>query len=634
MRNFFHSLKIWVTTLLLPGLLLGCAAAKVETSATTDECVSCDLAVTIFDAINSLAENVMQNMCHIGLVLLGICYALWLLIAVSNGLLKGQRVDRDFFIIQVTMLAKVVGVGILLSNVDFLYYICQTIINPFLRVFFDFAAWIMRQGAETSGLATGHNLPANPARASNVLDPLLIASVRTVVFYIQIFIDTLRLWGARFYIEWPINAVVGWLGLFVILLSYTMSLAFSFLLLEPFFRLALFLVLMPVWAVAWCFSATQGMAIAAMKKIVVAAGQMFLTSIYFAILFIFIVAYTSYLDIPSLALSHPIMLAWSAQGNISAWLYFISFCLLYYFLQGMNTSIGYVLNEDLSSFIGHDFLKGLDGLIKQMINLIKLHVKLAKEALKIAAWTVATVATGGAMAVPAATKATIRATLAAIKTTVKTAARLVAMQTKRVIKSAFTATGRMLKKAAMSVGKTIQAMGRSVWNGVKRFATKAGIPKMAKKLVSAWRIAKQWTANGFNWVRSAPRKLFERLKNFNFLEWLKKLGRRRTPSPIKKSFVQRIRDFYRRKKASPPPPRPRPKTEEKKPKPKKKKPLWKRIADRWLKNTGWVDAQDNGTYSNMNAVRDTVNEEGEEQRSPSHHDYTKGGSSSESDEGS
>lgn len=551
MRNIYHSVKLWLLMIALPLLLIGCGEHVKPT--TPDKCTSCEIAVVVFNAINALVDGVMQNMCRTGLLLLGIGYAMWLLIVVANGLLKGQQAGRDFFTGQLIMVGKVAAVAIVLSNTEIIYYICQNIINPFLGVFFDFAAWIIQQGAQSAGLTKETYTPTLSAQPSNILAPSLIESVEVVIYYIQVFIDQLRGWGAVFFKEWVIDQIVGWVGLFIILLSYTLSLAFAFMLLEPFFRLTLFLALMPLWFVAWCFGATKGMAMAAMKKVVVAAGQLFLTSIYFSVLFLFVSAYGVYLEIPELGHSNLLVTSLLGRGIISCWLYFITFCLLYYFLQSMNKSIGYVLNEDLSSFVGSKFLKGLDGFIKQMISAAQIYIKLAKEVAKFAAQVALSVATGGAAAVPLLASATGKtivlaaktATKAAVKTTqavAKAVKRTISMVAKKGIKATLKTGMRWARYAG-------SAMVRGAKQGVTAAIRKAGsttVAAFSKNILSKAKFVLRHPIK-------ASQQAWNVLKGTKWAQALKKrFGKsgektEEGAKPPKKSLLQRIRDAFKRK---------------------------------------------------------------------------------------
>ena len=362
MKNVWNKLLRYASLVLLVGLLSGCRYTMVGRDAIT-QCITCELFGKVFNAINTFAGSAMERMSSIALPLLGVGYALWLLVTLARGMLGGQRLDKDFFMTQFLMGAKVAAAAVILSNVSYIYEIFSWIINPILHIFFDFAVHILEGGAKMSELMDlslisqlQSHIQTTYGGKAGLLDPALARNVEVILFYIQQFLSVLTAWGQQMFMEILVALHVGLVGFIMLLLCYALTFSFVFALLDPFIRLAVFVVLFPLWLVGLCFGPTKKMSLAAMKAIVVAGGQLFLTSIYFAVFFIVMLGYAKLSEIPR---SDPIPLNYMISILVNAITMFIFFCLffvMYYFIKGMNKSIGYVLNDTINDPYGSIFM--------------------------------------------------------------------------------------------------------------------------------------------------------------------------------------------------------------------------------------------------------------------------------------
>ena len=362
MKNLWNKLLKYAPLVLFAGLLSGCQYTMLGSDA-IKQCVTCELFAKVFNAINTFAGAAMGRMSSIALPLLGIGYALWMLVTLGRGMLGGQRLDRDFFMTQFLMGAKVAASAIILSNVDYIYEIFSLIINPILHVFFDFAVHILEDGAKMSDLVDlglssqlQSYIQTSYGGKEGLLDPTLARNVEVVLFYIQQFMSVLTAWGQQMFMDLLFALHVGLVGLVMLLLSYMLSLSFVFALLDPFVRLAVFVVLFPLWLVGLCFGPSKKMSLAAMKSIVVAGGQLFLTAIYFAVFFIVVLGYAKLSEIPR---SDPIPLEFMVSilvNAITMFIFFGLFFIIYYFVRGRNKSIGYILNDSINDSFGSIFV--------------------------------------------------------------------------------------------------------------------------------------------------------------------------------------------------------------------------------------------------------------------------------------
>lgn len=393
MRKMCDFIKKWAFMFMPLLLLSGCTKPGADA---ISKCTSCVLFSTIFRAMCTVADGAMARMSKIGLILLGIGTLYWLVIVFVRGMWSRQRFEQDFGKTLLIMAGKIAIVAVLLLNTDSFYYICQKIVTPFLNIFFSFASQVIKDGAVVSQLTTQTAVNAfneyitQPAGAgAKLLNPDLTKHVEVILYYIQEFIWRLRIFGIQMTALGNISWLVGLMGLLVILLSYGLSLSFTFLLIEPLIRLALFLVLMPLWFVGLCFAPTKSISLVAMKSIVVAAGQLFLTAVYFAVFFILVLGYSRYANITWQNISDEGLSAAISSAVINLYIYFGLFMMVYYFIRTMNKSIGYVLNENLGEGFGANFMIGIATIAKWVATIIILIVTSGASSAQIAAKEVA-----------------------------------------------------------------------------------------------------------------------------------------------------------------------------------------------------------------------------------------------------
>ena len=374
MKKVYDFLKKYVLLLALPLLLAGCNPAPGGEA--IDSCTSCKLFSAVFMAINRLSQSAMDNMRKDALMLLGIGYAFWLVIVVARGLLARQKADAEFYRMHFIAFGKVALVALILSASPYLYYVCRTFINPVLDIFFDFSKFLTERGAVMSGLTTQGAADAfqsyvdEDAGNIGILDNILARNVEVMLYYIQQFLSLLIRWGARFQAEAKMNMTLGVMGVIMLVFGYGMSMAYLFMLIEPILRLGVLLVMLPIWLAGLCFSATKKMAMTAMKAVFVAAGQVFLTAVYCSVFFIFVLGMAAMFDIPkndfgNLAYHFKMMTL-----NIDVFVFICIFFMVYYFMRGMNKSMGFIMKEDFSNGMGSSFMIGIATIVKWAVILL------------------------------------------------------------------------------------------------------------------------------------------------------------------------------------------------------------------------------------------------------------------------
>jgi hypothetical protein len=286
--NWSRIFLMLVLCLFIVSCSVGIPIEEDEWKTTLNNCWSCSVYKTVFDAIGASIQKVFAMATNASMILLGMGLLFWILFSVSKLFISFKEPKIKEEVVKIAhVLFKALLIGAVLSSSDYLLAVIDMIVTPVITIFINMSRMIILSVNETplvtQAISVTDTTPIFTESLSYKMQELIYRIYATLNSGMSLATFVAQ---ERNFMGWIIF-IITW-GVFVYLM-----LVVPFIFIDAFIRIGFVILLSPFMLVAWVFPAT--------KKWVGKAWNIFfggMFSLFFGCIFIAIISYmiTAYSD--------------------------------------------------------------------------------------------------------------------------------------------------------------------------------------------------------------------------------------------------------------------------------------------------------------------------------------------------
>lgn len=276
-------------------LLSGCVknpSAPPDDFIGYDACWPCAVYEQVFNGMDAALKTLMSTTCSAAMTLLGLGLAFWLLFYVGKFIVSMQQPNIFKFVQPMAVVFfKAIVVAAFIRNSDaYVEFVGTYLLQPILDAFLNLSNLVLDNTNFVGTAVQGAQLPADRTIFQNT--SLLLSDtvsgddlrLKFLTILFKIFVG-LKQGIALGFMIWTADGIsTFWLGLFVIIMFWTLSMTLPMSFTDGLVRVAVMVILSPFALVAWVFPATKDIITKGFWGVLISSGMLvFFSCIYIAL---------------------------------------------------------------------------------------------------------------------------------------------------------------------------------------------------------------------------------------------------------------------------------------------------------------------------------------------------------------